>query len=638
MKVKLKMQIYSIKQIISNVVIGSLFNNSTIEEKRNAILISLINLIGVLNLVSFGIIALLNNNIILAYFDFFTGFILLIAQILLRIKKIFNSAINLGLIAISILFIFLFATGGNKNWTFLWYYTYPLIVNYTLGSKKGLFLSIVLLFIAIIIIIISPYIVFFVKYEQDLLIRFFPSFSVIIIFSYAFGRTKEKAQNKLSSKNLKLNETIAELRKYEDKLIKAREGLEKRVHERTATLARTNKQLKKEIEERKQLEAELIQAKKMETIGTLAGGVAHDLNNIVSAIINYPELLLLQIPNDSPYREKILTIKKSGEKVAAIVDDLLTLARRKVPVMKVLNLNDIISEYFKSPEYEKLESLYPNFSLELELQEDLSNIKGSQIHLSKMIMNLIANGIEAMPDGGKLTVSTSNKYIDSNVTGYEDIQDGEYVCIKIIDTGIGISKKDLNRIFEPFYTNKTMGRSGTGLGMSIVWGTVKDHKGYINAESEKEKGTTILICLPVTKTKNEINNEPSTKIEDYYGNNETVLLADDIEEQREIAKDMLTTLNYNVESVSSGEEAVAYIKRNPVDIILLDMIMENGIDGYETYKRILEINPAQKAIITSVFSETVRVKKAQALGAGAYIKKPYSLKTLGKTIKAELNY
>ncbi len=567
---------------------------------------------------------------------------LVITQILIRKKHRYNFAANFGMLFISVHYVYLFATGGVNNSAFVWYYTYPLIANFILGSRKGLILSIILLIIAIVIVLIGPYVEIFTVYNGDLLTRFFPSLFVIILISYIFENIREKTQKKLSSKNEELNETIAELKKYEDKLLKTHEGLEKHVHERTASLAKINKQLKKEIEERKktenerkQLEVKLIQAQKMEAIGTLVGGVAHDLNNILSALVNYPELLLLQIPEDSSIRKQILTIKRSGEKAAAIVQDLLTLARRSVPVMEVVNLNDIIVEYLNSPEFKKLKSYCPELIVETEMQKDLLNNKGSPVHLSKMIMNLVSNGVESMPDGGKLIISTDNKYIDVPIIGYDEIVEGDFVYIKITDTGMGISSEELNRIFEPFYTRKTMGRSGTGLGMSVVWGTIKDHKGYINVKSEKEMGTTFMIYLPATREQNN-NHKPDTKIEDYYGSNETVLVVDDIKDQREIANDMLTILNYSVVLASSGEEAIEYLKTNTVDILLLDMIMDNGIDGYETYKRILKIHPGQKAIIASGFSETDRVKQAQKLGAGAYIKKPYLLKTLGKAILSEL--
>ncbi|MEA3437404.1 MAG: response regulator, partial [Thermodesulfobacteriota bacterium] len=190
-------------------------------------------------------------------------------------------------------------------------------------------------------------------------------------------------------------------------------------------------------------------------------------------------------------------------------------------------------------------------------------------------------------------------------------------------------------IFEPFYTKKEMGRSGTGLGMTIVWSTVQDHQGYINIESSIGKGTAFELYFPVTRE--EIaKDKVSIPLKDYMGRGETILVVDDIKEQREVASIILKTLDYFVTSVSSGEEAVEYIKNNSVDLLVLDMIMSPGMDGLDTYKEILEINPGQKAIIASGFSETDRVKEVQRLGAGAYVKKPYTLEKIGLAVKTEL--
>ena len=392
---------------------------------------------------------------------------------------------------------------------------------------------------------------------------------------------------------------------------------------------------KRAEEEQKKLEAQLQRAQKMEAIGTLAGGVAHDLNNILAGLVSYPELLLLEIPQDSPLRNPILTIQKSGEKAAAIVQDLLTLARGELAVTEVVNLNDIISEYLKSPEHERLKSFHPNVRFKTELERELLNILGSPAHLSKTVMNLISNEAEAMPYGGEISISTENRYIDSPIRDYDHIEEGDYVTLAVSDTGVGISKKDRERIFEPFYTKKVMGRSGTGLGMTVVWGTVKDHNGYIDVKSAEGKGTTFTLYFPVSR-KEIARNKPLVSIEDYMGKGESILVVDDVAEQRDIAFRILNKLGYSVTSVSSGEEAVDYLKDNSADLLLLDMIMDPGIDGLETYKRILEFHPNQKAIIVSGFSETRKVKKAQRLGAGAYVKKPYLLEKIGLAIRENL--
>jgi two-component system cell cycle sensor histidine kinase/response regulator CckA len=392
----------------------------------------------------------------------------------------------------------------------------------------------------------------------------------------------------------------------------------------------------RDITQQRKLQAQLQRAQKMEAIGTLAGGVAHDLNNILSGLVSYPELLLMDIAEESPSRKPILTIQKSGEKAAAIVQDLLTLARRGVPAKEVVSLNHIISEYLKSPEYEKLQSSHPEVQVETNLETNLLNILGSPVHLSKSIMNLVSNAAESMSDGGTIFIFTENRYVDKPIRGYASVKEGDYVTLTVSDTGIGISTEDMEKIFEPFYTKKKMGRSGTGLGMAVVWGTIKDHKGYIDVQSTEGKGTTFTLYFPISR-KEITKDESLASIKDYSGNGETLLLVDDVEEQREIASHMLKKLGYSVTSVASGEEAIEYMKNNSADLLILDMIMDPGIDGLETYKRLLKLHPNQKAIIASGFSETKRVKEAQKLGAGAYVKKPYIFEKIGPAIRDELD-
>ena len=389
-----------------------------------------------------------------------------------------------------------------------------------------------------------------------------------------------------------------------------------------------------DITDQKKLEAQLQHAQKMEAIGTLAGGVAHDLNNILGGLVSYPELLLLQLPENSPLRKSILTIQKSGEKAAAVVQDLLTLARRGVVVTEVTNLNEVIAEYLKSSEFENLQSYHPGVRIETHLGEDVLNILGSPTHLSTTVMNLLSNAAEAMPEGGTLSISTENRYIDRPIRDYDHVKEGDYVVLTISDTGTGISPDDLEKIFEPFYTKKKMGRSGTGLGMAVVWGTVKDHNGYIDVQSAEGKGTTFTLYFPMTRKSVEERSEISIK--DYMSKGEAILVVDDVEEQRKTASGMLRELGYSVAMVSSGEEAVEYLKTNKADLLVLDMIMDPGMDGLDTYKKIIELHPGQKALIASGFSETDRVKEVQSLGAGAYIRKPFLLEKIGLAVKEEL--
>ncbi|MEW6387546.1 MAG: PAS domain S-box protein [Thermodesulfobacteriota bacterium] len=393
---------------------------------------------------------------------------------------------------------------------------------------------------------------------------------------------------------------------------------------------------KKEAElEREELAAKLHQAQKMEAIGTLAAGVAHDLNNILAGLVGYPELLLMEIPLDSPWREDIVSIQQSGQKAADIVQDLLTLARRGVSVTEIVNLNDIIRDYLKSLEFEKLTQVYPQVQFDLNLDADLQNIKGSPLHLAKTVMNLATNAAEAMPAGGRVVISTANQYIDRPRKGLEMIQEGEYVVLTVADSGIGIAPEAIPRIFEPFYTKKEMGRSGTGLGMTVVWGTVKDHQGFIDVASREQQGTEIFLYLPITREEipKKVN---STCLAEQMGT-ETILVVDDVEDQRHLAQRILTKLGYRVDTVAGGLQAIEYLKQRMVDLVILDMIMDPGLDGLETYKKMKELSLNPKTIITSGFTETERVKEAMSLGAGAYLKKPYTIETLGLAVRTELD-
>jgi signal transduction histidine kinase len=407
------------------------------------------------------------------------------------------------------------------------------------------------------------------------------------------------------------------------------------IQEQKLKLQDSNEQLNRALKERKEMEAQVIKSEKMEVLGRLAGGVAHDLNNILSAHVSYPDLILMDLPEDSPFKELMEKIKESGLTAAAIVDDLLTMARRGVVVTDILNLNTIVENYILSPEWRQLKKFHPDVTLKKDLSTDLSNIMGSSMHLFKAVMNLINNAAEAMPNGGPVVLSTRNQRIDKPTKGVSRIDKGDYAVLTVADVGTGIAQQDIEQIFEPFYTKKVMGRSGTGLGMAVVWGTVKDHHGFIDVQSTVNQGTTFSLYFPAIRK--EINKEKMTlPVKDYMGNGESILIVDDVEIQRETATALLDKLGYTVTAVESGEKAVNYMQNNRVDLIVLDMIMDPGIDGYQTYQQILKRHPKQKAVIASGFSETARVKETQKLGAGEYIKKPYTFEKIGLAVKQEL--
>lgn len=298
-------------------------------------------------------------------------------------------------------------------------------------------------------------------------------------------------------------------------------------------------------------------------------------------------------------------------------------------------MNSIITEFLDSVEGQRLRTKYPNITIVTELDDNLQNIKGSSIHLSKVIMNLLHNALEAMPAGGQVLISTSNTRLDTGIEVYEPIPAGDYVRTAVADNGVGIHQSDFHRIFEPFYTRKTTDRSGTGLGMTVIWATIKDHGGYLDIQSREGQGTTLTIYLPATQENADIEHS-RIALEDYIGT-ETILVVDDSTEQRDITKSILEKLGYSVITAASGMEAVQKIQQQPVDLVILDMIMPGGLDGLETYTEILRIVPNQKAIINSGFSESERVKEVQHLGAGSYVQKPFTMERLGMAIRKELD-
>lgn len=305
-------------------------------------------------------------------------------------------------------------------------------------------------------------------------------------------------------------------------------------------------------------------------------------------------------------------------------------------VEEVINLNGIVANLFATPEFKAVQNHHPLVTIETDLEKDLLNINGSPVHLEKTVLNLVSNAAEAIAGTGTVNIRTENRYLDAAVRGYDEVQEGDYVVLTVADTGEGILPEDLDKIFEPFYTKKSMGRSGTGLGLAIVWGTVYDHKGYIDVQSERGRGSIFTLYFPVTREKMG-DEEQKIPLGQYLGQGESVLVVDDVKGQRQVACALLTRLGYQVTAVPGGAEAVEYLRSHKADIMILDMIMEPGIDGLETYRRIIEINPYQKAILVSGFSETDQAREAQRLGAGAYVKKPYLMEKIGLAIRHELD-
>jgi nitrogen-specific signal transduction histidine kinase/CheY-like chemotaxis protein len=385
--------------------------------------------------------------------------------------------------------------------------------------------------------------------------------------------------------------------------------------------------------EKKELTERLIRSEKMEVIGRLAGGVAHDLNNVLMGIVNYPDMIIMNIDKKKFVLSAVKKIKESGLKAAAIVEDLLTLTRRGISRIEIFNINDVTNKFFNSPEFEKASRKFPDIKLKLDLDSALRNIKGSVVHINSTLMNLVYNSMEAIKKKGIIKIVSRNIKSSGKLFGKKG---DNYIMLSVSDNGVGMDENEREKIFEPFYTKKIMGRKGTGLGMSVIWGTVKDHNGFINIKSKKGKGTTFELFFPASDLPL-ADEEKVYDILSFKGKGERILVVDDDEYAKDIACQYLKKSNYQAESVSSGEEAVKLIKKKKFDLIILDMLMSPGMDGLDTFKKIQEIKPGLKTLIASGFSETSRVREVLETGLSKFVKKPYSYAKLMSSVQEIIN-
>ena len=384
----------------------------------------------------------------------------------------------------------------------------------------------------------------------------------------------------------------------------------------------------RDITERKQLEEQLLRAHRLETAGRIAGQVAHDFNNLLAPLAAYPELIERQLPENHPASQYCDAMMEAAEQMADINEDMMALGRRGHFDEQPVELNRIASQAV-----EQMGSRPDGLAVNLELAPGLLPVAGSPAQLLRVVSNLVANAREAMQDAGTLTVRTENLYVDRPFGHYNRVELGEYVRLSVGDTGSGIAPEIRDRIFDAFFTTKSRAnRRGCGLGLSVVQAIVEDHRGHLDLESEVGKGTTFSVYLPVSRE--ELKEKG---IQGLQGGSEMVLVVDDDRLQREVARELLQTLGYQVEAVASGEEALDYLQNYHVELLILDMIMPGGMDGAETYQRALELRPGQPAIVVSGFAESDRVREAQRLGAGGYLRKPVTLEELARAVREELD-
>ena len=391
--------------------------------------------------------------------------------------------------------------------------------------------------------------------------------------------------------------------------------------------------LYEDITEKKKLEAQLQQAQKMEAIGTLAGGIAHDFNNMLQAISGYTQILLMGKEASDPDYEKLEAIEKSAQRASDLTKRLLIFSRKVESKLRPVVLNQEIEQVSKM-----LGRTIPKMiNIELYLAENLKIINADPTQIEQIIMNLGVNARDAMSDGGRLIFETESVILDEQYCKtHLGARPGQYVKLSISDTGHGMDREILSHIFEPFYTTKETGK-GTGLGLAMVYGIVKNHGGYIMCYSEPGEGTTFKIYFPIIEKEIKTMESKEEKAP-IKGGSETILLVDDEEAIRELSEDILTRFGYTVFIAPDGESALEIYSQNKeeINLIILDIIMP-GMGGRHCLEKLLKMNPRLKVIIASGYSINGPTKEVIEAGAKGFISKPYDMRGMLKTVRKILD-
>lgn len=408
---------------------------------------------------------------------------------------------------------------------------------------------------------------------------------------------------------------------FEQGLIDSNDHLGLLVEQRTA-------ELRDEMAERLRLEKSLRQVQKMESLTVLAGGVAHDLNNILSGVVSYPDTLLAQLGYTHPMSDALLTIRDSGLRAASVVDDLLAVARPHPKTKEQVNVNEIVDDYLSSPEGVALQTENSQVKISTALQVGLPFIDSLSVSVHKCLANLVNHSIEMLASDGELRISSRSETLGE--VGDIPLQAGNYVVLSVRDNSPELPLAEQQRIFEPYYTTKKLGHTGSGLGLTAVWNILADHGGYA-AVNSTDSGTVFELYFPASEVVLD-KTDGSANLE---GNNQRILVVDDEPSQRDVLSAMLEVLGYAVTTAGSGEEALELMRNERFALLVLDMAMP-GLNGHETYAAALDIEPQQKAIVSSGLLEPDDVRIASALGIATFLRKPYKLAELAAAVQMNL--
>lgn len=385
-----------------------------------------------------------------------------------------------------------------------------------------------------------------------------------------------------------------------------------------------------DVTDRRALEDQFRQAQKMEAVGRLAGGVAHDFNNLLMVISGYAEVILAQLDEADPLREKGRAIQLAADRATTLTRQLLAFSRKQLLELKVVDVNAIVQDM------ERL--LRPligeNIDLLTTLSTEAAHTRADAGQLEQVIMNLVVNAKDAMPAGGRLTLQTENVVIDEHHRRAQQfISPGHYVMLLVSDTGTGMDRETQSRIFEPFFTSKEKGK-GTGLGLSTVYGIVKQCGGYVMVQSELGRGTTFHIYLPLVE---EAAEKHSVAVAEAVGGTETLLLVEDEESVRQLVRDILAAKGYRVLEAENGEAGVAAASRHKgkIDLVITDVVMP-GMGGREMVKELIQTRPRTKVLYLSGYTEDAILSDGSIEHGTAFLQKPFTLQSLSRKVREVL--
>ena len=390
---------------------------------------------------------------------------------------------------------------------------------------------------------------------------------------------------------------------------------------------------KRAEEEAKDLQEQLRQSQKMEAIGQLAGGIAHDFNNLLTIIIGYAQISLFKLPGDDPLRENIDQIKKAADRASALIGQILAFSRRQIMEMKVFDLNTLLRDLEKMLR----RIIGEDVDLVTAWAEDLGRVKTDPGQIEQVIMNLAVNARDAMPEGGKLTIETANVELDeSYARNHVPVTPGHYVMLSVSDSGVGMTPEVKERVFEPFFSTKEKGE-GTGLGLSTVYGIVKQSGGNIWVYSEPGKGTTFKIYLPRVDEPLEKDWEKIVESEVPRGT-ETILVVEDDEQVRKFTVQVLQKQGYKVLEASHGEEALLLCEQHkePIHLMVTDVVMP-GMSGGELAKWLIAKHPEMRIIYMSGYTENVVARHGVLKKDVNYIQKPFTVDGLARKVRRVLD-